>query len=78
MALSAENGMAYRVVVNAEDQHALWFADRELPAGWQETGASGSRDECLRYVRENWTDLRPRSLRERMDTATNGARAHGD
>ena len=76
--MSTDTDMTYRVVVNAEDQHALWFTDRDVPAGWHETGAAGSKDDCLRYVRETWTDLRPRSLRERMDAPTNGDRSHGD
>jgi MbtH protein len=45
----------------------------EVPAGWSVAfGADGpqSRDDCLAYVEANWTDLRPRSLRERMDGVT--------
>ena len=52
---------AYRVVVNAELQHSLWPADLDVPAGW-ETRHEGTRDECLAYVEEHWTDMRPASL----------------
>lgn len=63
-------GVAYRVVVNHEGQYSLWFADRELPPGWNDAGKSGNKEECLAYVEQVWTDMRPLSLRERAaDTA---------
>jgi MbtH protein len=55
----------YRVVVNHEEQYSLWAADREIPAGWKDTGKSGSKDECLAYVKEVWTDMTPLSLRKK-------------
>ena len=60
-------GPQYRVVVNAEGQYALWFADREAPAGWDDAGKRGSKEECLAFVEEVWTDMRPASLREKAD-----------
>ncbi|MET7312327.1 MbtH family protein [Streptomyces sp. NPDC005571] len=51
------------VLVNAEDQHSLWPADIEVPAGWEITHAAAGRQESLDYVEANWTDLRPRSAR---------------
>jgi MbtH protein len=51
------------VVVNHEEQYALWPAGRAQAPGWREAGKSGSREECLAFVREVWTDMRPRSLR---------------
>ncbi|MEU8702266.1 MbtH family NRPS accessory protein [Streptomyces sp. NPDC048680] len=53
----------YSVVSNHEGQHSVWFAGRELPAGWNESGFSGSKDECLAHIGEVWTDLTPRSVR---------------
>jgi len=63
--MSGESG-TYQVVVNAEDQYSIWPAGREIPAGWQATGPAGPRDDCLRYIDETWTDMRPRSVREAM------------
>ena len=60
----------YRVVVNAEEQYSIWLADRELPAGWTAEGVHGTREECLAHIGEIWTDMRPLSLRRRMQ-ATN-------
>ncbi|MGA5417931.1 MbtH family protein [Streptomyces pseudogriseolus] len=54
------------VVVNDEEQHSLWPAFAEVPAGWRVVLGEASRAECLEYVERNWTDLRPRSLREAM------------
>ncbi|GAA2780235.1 MULTISPECIES: MbtH family protein [Crossiella] len=61
----------YQVLVNDEEQYSLWPVGTELPAGWRAVGKQGSKDECMKYVDEVWTDMRPKSLRERMD---NGAR----
>ncbi|BDH12173.1 MULTISPECIES: MbtH family protein [Streptomyces] len=57
----------YQVLRNDEDQYSLWLADLEIPAGWHAVGKEGTQDECSAYVDEVWTDMRPRSLRERMD-----------
>jgi MbtH protein len=57
----------YQVLRNDEDQYSLWPADLDVPAGWNQVGKEGTMDECSAYVDEVWTDMRPRSLRERMD-----------
>jgi MbtH protein len=59
--------MEYQVVVNHEEQYSIWPARKEIPAGWTATGPTGTREECLAHIREVWTDMRPRSLREAMD-----------
>jgi MbtH protein len=57
----------YEVVVNDEEQYSIWPAGREIPPGWREVGKSGPKDECLAYIKEVWTDMRPLSLRKRME-----------
>ncbi|WP_405978144.1 MbtH family protein [Streptomyces sp. NBC_00158] len=59
----------YRVVLNDEEQYSIWWAGRELPAGWTAEGTEGTREECLARITEVWTDLRPASLRRRMSAA---------
>jgi MbtH protein len=54
----------YRVVVNHEEQYSIWPADRELPAGWNDGGKTGLKQECLAHIGEVWTDMRPLSLRK--------------
>jgi MbtH protein len=62
-----EDAMIYKVVVNHEEQYSIWPVDRELPAGWRNEGKEGLKDECLAHIKEVWTDMRPLSLRRKMD-----------
>jgi len=57
----------YKVVVNHEEQYSIWVADRPNPSGWRHTAGSGSKSECLAYIKEVWTDMRPLSLRNKME-----------
>lgn len=52
----------FRVVVNAEGQHALWPDFAEVPSGWDTVWGAGTRADALAYVELNWTDIRPKSL----------------
>lgn len=56
----------FQVVVNEEEQYSIWFADRELPPGWRAEGPRAKKSECLRYIEEVWTDIRPKSVREQL------------
>lgn len=58
----------YTVVRNHEEQYSIWPVDRDIPAGWEAVGRTGVKAECLSYIDEVWTDMRPKSLRERMDS----------
>ena len=64
-----ENADNYMVVVNHEEQYSIWPALREPPRGWREVGKRGSKSECLAYIKEVWTDMRPLSLRKEMEEA---------
>ncbi|HEX6699487.1 MAG TPA: MbtH family NRPS accessory protein [Gaiellaceae bacterium] len=61
----------YVVVRNHEEQYSVWWADREVPAGWEVVGSPGTKDQCLDYIEEVWTDMRPLSLRRWLEE--NGA-----
>jgi MbtH protein len=61
-----EDTTVYRVVVNHEEQYSIWPADRELPLGWRDGGKSGLKADCLSYIKDVWTDMRPLSLRRHM------------
>jgi uncharacterized protein YbdZ (MbtH family) len=54
----------YHVLRNHQDQHSLWPAIAPVPDGWTVVHGPGRREDCLAYVRENWQDLRPRSVKE--------------
>jgi MbtH protein len=66
MAFDDEDNRVYRVVINDEEQYSIWVADREIPAGWRAVDKEGPKAECLAYIDENWTDMRPLSLRRAM------------
>ena len=58
-----EDLQTYLVVVNHEEQYSVWRSDRELPNGWDAIGAAATRAECLARIEEQWTDMRPLSVR---------------
>lgn len=58
----------YKVVVNHEEQYSIWPAHRHLPNGWTETGKQGLKPECLAFIKDAWTDMRPLSLRKATKT----------
>ena len=62
-----EDTTVYKAVVNHEEQYSIWPADREIPLGWRDTGKSGPKSECLACIKEVWTDMRPLSLRKKME-----------
>ena len=62
-----EDNIVYKVVKNHEEQYSIWPAGRENPQGWVDTGKSGGKADCLDYIDQVWTDMRPLSLRRTMD-----------
>jgi MbtH protein len=62
-----EDETIYKVVMNHEEQYSIWPADRDNALGWVDAGKSGTKAECLAYIQEVWTDMRPRSLRKEME-----------
>ncbi|KQQ35974.1 antibiotic synthesis protein MbtH [Duganella sp. Leaf126] len=56
----------FNVVVNAEEQYSIWPDYQAIPAGWTEAGKHGTKEECLAYIEQVWTDMRPLSLRQAM------------
>lgn len=62
-----EDTTIYKVVVNHEEQYSIWPADRENALGWNDAGKTGTKAECLAYIQEVWTDMRPLSLRKKME-----------
>lgn len=61
-----EDKTIYKVVVNHEEQYSIWPVDKENALGWKDVGKSGPKAECLQYIKEVWTDMRPLSLRKKM------------
>jgi MbtH protein len=57
---------AFYVLINDEEQHSLWPTFADVPAGWRVVFGEDTRANCLAYVGEAWTDMRPKSLREAL------------
>ncbi len=68
-----EDTIIYKVVMNHEEQYSIWPVERENALGWRDAGKSGTKEECLAYIKEVWTDLRPLSLRKQMAEAAGKA-----
>ena len=62
-----DDSTIYRVVVNHEEQYSIWPVDREIPTGWIPAAKQGSKADCLAFIEEIWVDMRPLSLRKRME-----------
>jgi MbtH protein len=58
-----EDKTIYRVVVNHEEQYSIWPVRKEIPKGWSDCGKQGLKAEVLAYIKEVWTDMRPKSIR---------------
>ena len=57
----------YIVVINHEEQYSIWPNGKQLPDGWHSIGKEGRRAELLEYIARVWVDMRPLSLRKKMD-----------
>ena len=64
MGIDVNVDIEYTVVVNNELQYSIWPEIKPLPEGWVSGGFSGSKADCLEYIKTHWTDMRPLSLRE--------------
>lgn len=67
MAFDREDAL-FKVLINHEEQYSLWPDYKTVPGGWRETGTRGPKQACLDYVEQVWTDMRPLSLRQAMDS----------
>ena len=62
----AEDNRIYKVVINHEEQYSIWPAEKANPLGWHDVGRTGQKLECLDFIKQAWTDMRPLSLRKKM------------
>ena len=62
-----DDKQVWKVVLNHEEQYSIWPADRENALGWRDEGKVGTKQECLDHIKEVWTDMRPLSLRKKME-----------
>lgn len=69
MSAVSDPSQIYEVVVNQEGQYSIWPANKAVPNGWSTVGRQGSKEQCLEFIREVWTDMRPLSLRASMQSS---------
>jgi MbtH protein len=67
MAWEDDDQTVYTVVINHEEQYSIWPEWKDIPNGWKAVGKSGPKADCLAYIEKVWTDMRPLSLRKRME-----------
>jgi MbtH protein len=60
-----DQNATFLVLTNDENQHSLWPAFIDIPAGWQTVHGPAARQTSLDYIETHWTDLRPKSLIEK-------------
>jgi MbtH protein len=61
----------YAVVINEEEQYSIWPLEKAIPLGWKSVGHQGNKADCLAYIKQHWTDMRPLSLRKQMESLKN-------
>ena len=61
-----EDTTTYKVIVNEEEQYAIWPEFKEIPAGWTYGDKAGAKADCLAYIKEVWVDMRPLTVRQQM------------
>lgn len=57
----------FYALINHEEQHSLWPTFKPVPGGWSIVYGEPDgkpRQEVLDWIEQNWTDLRPKSLRD--------------
>lgn len=58
----AEDRRSYDVVRNELGQFSIWLQQRDVPSGWNRLGMTGTKEECLKFIDEVWTDLTPEGI----------------
>lgn len=66
--MTATDPIIYRVVISDEGRYSIWPEYKEIPWGWRAEGKLGSKQDCLDYIAEVWTDMRPLSLQRAMES----------
>lgn len=69
MGEASDEAQTFLVVVNEEEQYSIWPEDRPVPPGWRAEGVRGDKAACLAHIGRVWTDMRPASLRRRLQEA---------
>jgi MbtH protein len=72
MTSMSDETATFNVVVNHEEQYSIWASSKAIPAGWHSVGHEGTKADCLRYIEQVWTDMRPLSLNNQQRPGQTG------
>ncbi|MET9763704.1 MbtH family NRPS accessory protein [Streptomyces sp. NPDC006372] len=70
-----DDSREYLALLNEEEQYSLWPQGITVPDGWRVVYGPATRAKTIDYIDHAWTDMRPKSLRDRM--AANGGTPAG-
>ena len=52
----------FLVLRNEEGQYSLWPQLIKIPQGWRSVFGPVARQECVGFIDQQWTDMRPAAL----------------
>ncbi|MEO8059717.1 MAG: MbtH family NRPS accessory protein [Burkholderiales bacterium] len=52
----------HQLIVNEQEQFAVWPTSHRIPAGWRAVGRTGSRESLTAYLREVLVETLPAPL----------------
>jgi MbtH protein len=64
------DGDLFIALINEEEQYSIWPDFKEIPLGWKDANFRGAKAACLEHINTVWTDMRPLSLRLKMNATT--------
>lgn len=51
------SGDTYQVIVSPDKKYSLISAGTPVPSGWRALSRQGTKQECIKYIEEVWTDM---------------------
>lgn len=75
MFLSSQDPI-FRVLIDEEEQYAIWPERKVIPDGWTDIGVLGCKQDCLDHVDLAWLELCPLSRTHFMEQRSRTANIH--
>ncbi|MET3132372.1 MbtH protein [Oxalobacteraceae bacterium GrIS 1.11] len=69
-------GAMFRVLIDQEEQYAIWPERKAIPDGWTDIGVTGCKQDCLDHVELAWMDLCPLSCPHFIEQRSGTMTAH--
>lgn len=62
MSGTGDDAATHQLIVNDQEQFAVWPSRRRVPAGWRPVGRTGTRESLTEYLREILVETLPAPL----------------